>query len=126
MRNELLLIEMEGQVKAQSNTVSIDGLRLRWVIKDGCLASNTHALYDALNANSSQIPYQKASGDLHSVPVVSISTRPLQNLSVTLPDLDNVITYDECPEEHPNFEDTGIPSDEPTCNVTVSIQNSPL
>lgn len=103
------------------NRASVDALRLRWLVKDEPVKATIHVLDDALDPKSAQQPYQNDSGELHPISKASISTKPLKELDVTLPDLENVNTYNECPEDDPDYVDgEGLPYDEPTCSVTAS------
>lgn len=98
---------------------SVDAYRLRWVVKDAPMSSAIHVLDDATDMNSPQKPYKSESGELHPIHASSISITPRKELTITLPELRNYILYDECLDDHSDYdEETGTrPYDEPKCEI---------
>lgn len=112
---------------------SLDAHRLRWIVKDipieGRIDENDpmsdraiEVIADALDQNSPKTPYKSDDGKLHPIHASSIAIVPRKELTITIPDMKNYIHYDECPEDHPDFnEETGeISYDEPKCEIKAS------
>ncbi|KAK3191653.1 hypothetical protein K4F52_002468 [Lecanicillium sp. MT-2017a] len=100
---------------------SVDAHRLRWLVQDAPMEESVHVLDEATDANSPLKPYKSASGELQPIHTSSVSIAPRKELTVTIPDLENYILYDEFPEDHSVYDDEhGRPYDEPTCEIKAS------
>lgn len=110
---------MSGKLAAPLLRPSVDAHRLRWIVKDVPLESAVKVVEDPFDMNSPKVPYKSESGELHPIHASSISVTPRQELTVTVPALYNYILYDECPDDHSDYDEEagGRPYDEPKCEI---------
>ncbi len=115
-----LISIMSGKPAARLLRPSVDAHRLRWIVRDVPFEEAIEIVEDAFDSDSPEEPYKsEETGELHTIRASSISVTPRKELTVTLPALYNYILYDECPDDHSDYEEEGggRPYDEPKCEI---------